>query len=182
MYIKRTIDNELIKWKNSEHRKPILLRGARQVGKTQSVRQLSKQFEYFIEINFEADKQIHSLFEGNLSAKEIVENLTAVYKIPVKPTKTLLFFDEIQACIPAIQSLRFFYEQTPDLHIIAAGSLLDHTLNEMQYSMPVGRVEFAYMYPLTFKEFLWAFNENGLIEVIENFTIERITFIFFYIY
>jgi len=167
MYIARNIDKELIKWKNSEHRKPILLRGARQVGKTQSVRQLSKQFEYFIEINFEADKQIHSLFEGNLSAKEIVENLTAVYKIPVKPTKTLLFFDEIQACIPAIQSLRFFYEQTPDLHIIAAGSLLEFALTEIP-SFGVGRIRSLYMYPLSFNEFLLAFGEEKLLEILQN--------------
>jgi predicted AAA+ superfamily ATPase len=153
MYIERSIEKELIKWKNAESQKPILLRGARQVGKTQVVRHFSQQFEHFLEINFESDKKIHSLFDGNFHTSEIIENLSAIYNIPVISKKTLLFFDEIQTCIPAIQSLRFFYEQIPDLHIIAAGSLLEFAIAEIP-SFGVGRIRSMYMYPLSFQEFL----------------------------
>ena len=164
MYIKRSIEKELIKWKNAESHKPILLRGARQVGKTQVVRHFSQQFEHFLEINFESDKKIHSLFDGNFHTSEIIENLSAIYNIPVISKKTLLFFDEIQTCIPAIQSLRFFYEQIPDLHIIAAGSLLEFAIAEIP-SFGVGRIRSMYMYPLSFQEFLAAFGEEKLIEL-----------------
>jgi len=167
MYITRTIDTELIKWKSAENHKPILLRGARQIGKTQTVRHLGLQFEHFVEINFESDKKIRSLFTGNLSVQEIIENLTAIYKTPIKPVKTLLFFDEIQACIPAIQSLRFFYEHIPLLHIIAAGSLLEFALSEIP-SFGVGRIRSMYMYPLSFNEFLSAFGEDKLIKLKQN--------------
>jgi uncharacterized protein len=164
MYIRRIIDNELIKWKNSSKRKPILLRGARQVGKTLSVRQLSTHFEYYIEINFELDKKIHTLFEGNLNAIEISNNIAAVFKVPIKASNTLIFFDEIQACTAAIQSLRFFYEQIPDLHVIAAGSLLEFALSQIP-SFGVGRIRSMFMYPLSFNEFLSAFGEDQLIEL-----------------
>lgn len=164
MYIKREIEKELRVWKESEKFKPVLLRGARQVGKTQTVRHFSKQFEHFLEINFESDKKIHSLFDGNFNISEIINNLSAIYKIPVVRGKTLLFFDEIQTCIPAIQSLRFFYEQIPDLHVIAAGSLLEFALSEIP-SFGVGRIRSMYMYPLSFKEFLAAFGEEKLIEL-----------------
>jgi len=164
MYIPRTIDKELIKWKSSINPKPLLLRGTRQVGKTHSVRQFSKQFEHFIEVNFDEDKKIHSLFEGNLSAKEIAENLSALYRLPIKTGQTLIFFDEIQACIPAIQSLRYFYEQMQGLHIIAASSLLEFALSEIP-SFGVGRIRSMYMYPLSFNEFLLAFGEDKLLEL-----------------
>lgn len=163
-YLKRNIDKELLEWKNSKKRKPILLRGARQVGKTLSVQHLGEQFEYFIEINFEENKQIHSLFEGNLFPAEICENLSAVYGVPIISGKTLLFFDEIQACIPAIQSMRFFYEKMPDLHLIAAGSLLEFAISEIP-SFGVGRIRSLFMFPFSFNEFLSALNENHLLEI-----------------
>jgi len=122
MYIKRQVDNELTAWRNSPENKPILLRGARQVGKTNTIRQLSKQFENYLEINFEENLQVHSVFSGNLSPAELCENLSAIFNISIRPGKTLLFFDEIQTCIPAIRSLRFFYEKMPELHVVAAGS------------------------------------------------------------
>ena len=99
--------------------------------------------------------------------------MSVLFHTPIIPGITLLFIDEIQLSQNAITVLRYFYEQMPDLHIIAAGSLLDHTLNEMKYSMPVGRVEFAYMYPLSFKEFLFVFEETGLIDYIENFSFKK---------
>jgi predicted AAA+ superfamily ATPase len=164
MYLKRLIDSELSNWKNDKFCKPLLVRGARQVGKTETIRNLGNQFEYFIEINFESNKTIHTLFTGNLSAAEISENISAIYKTPVISGKTLIFFDEIQTCIPAIQSLRFFYEQTPDLHIISAGSLLEFTISEIP-SFGVGRIRSLFMYPFSFDEFLSALNETGIIEM-----------------
>jgi predicted AAA+ superfamily ATPase len=113
-YIKRLIDRYLQEWKQSVSHKPLLLRGARQVGKSSSVKELAKQFEFFVEVNFEKSKNIHSLrsiFEKDLSPKRICEELSAVFGIPIIPDKTLLFFDEIQACIPAISSLRFFMKK-----------------------------------------------------------------------
>ena len=103
----------------------------------------------------------------------IINELSFLYNIPIISGETLVFIDEIQTTPEAIVSLRYFYEQIPDLHIIAASLLLDHTLNEMQYSMPVGRVEFAYMYPLNFNEFLTANKETGLVNYIKNFIFEQ---------
>jgi len=161
MYLERQIDKELLAWKNSPRKKPILLRGARQVGKTNTVRKLSKQFENYLEINFEEDKQVQSVFSGNLSPSEICENISAIYNVEINPGKTLLFFDEIQKCIPAIESLRFFYEKMPELHVIAAGSLLEFALAEIP-SYGVGRIRSMFMYPLSFNEFLSAINEDKL--------------------
>ncbi len=167
MYIIREIDKELFAWKKSGKRKPVLLRGTRQVGKTRTVRNLGGQFDYFLEINFESDKSIHALFERNISVVEIIENLSAIFNITVKPGKTLLFFDEIQACTPALQSLRFFYEQMPGLHVIAAGSLLEFAISEIS-SFGVGRIRSMFMYPLSFNEFLKAIGEEKLIVIKRN--------------
>ncbi len=164
MYFSRLIDTELTNWKDSKEAKPLLVRGARQIGKTQTIKNLGKQFDYFIEINFESDKQVHSIFEGNLSADEISENISAIYRKPIINGKTLIFFDEIQACIPAIQSLRFFYEHKPGLHIVAAGSLLEFALSEIP-SFGVGRIRSVFMYPFSFDEFLMALNEGKLLEL-----------------
>src|ERR1700761_5417209 len=128
MYIQRKIDRDLSIWQKEEQGKPLLIRGARQVGKSTSVRHLAEQFEYFLEINFEEQRQAHKLFEGDLDPRPLCENLSLLYNVPIIPGKTLLFFDEIQECIPAISSLRFFYEKYPELHIIAAGSLLEFAL------------------------------------------------------
>ena len=164
MYIKRKIDKELSDWKNSTGKKPILLRGARQVGKTDTVRNLSRLFKNYLEINFEEDKKVHSVFAGNLSPFEICENLSAIYNVSIIPGKTLLFLDEIQKCIPAIESLRFFYEKMPELHVIAAGSLLEFALEEIS-SFGVGRIRSMFMYPFSFNEFLSAIKEDSLIYI-----------------
>ncbi len=164
MYIERDVDKILVNWKQSSKWKPLLLRGARQVGKTNSVRQLGKQFLYFLEVNFESDKQVHSVFEGDLSAEKIAEYLSVIYNIPVIKGETLLFFDEIQACLPAIQSLRFFYEQMPGLHVVAAGSLMEFALEEIP-SFGVGRIRSVFMYPLSFNEFLNAFGEKKILNM-----------------
>lgn len=162
-YYERNIDFELLKWEKEERRKPLLLRGARQVGKSSAVRQFAKKFEYFVEINFENNKEVHELFTGNLNPQEICRNLSLIIDIPIIPGQTLLFFDEIQACIPAISSLRFFYENYPELHLIAAGSLLEFALEEIP-SFGVGRIRSMFVYPFTFNEFLLACNEKKLLE------------------
>ena len=106
--MERTIHTYLKKWKETTKRKVLLLRGARQVGKTWSARYLGTQFDYFLEINFEFDREVHAFFEGNLNPDDLCRNLSAYYNIPIQDGRTLIFFDEIQACISAISSLRFF--------------------------------------------------------------------------
>ena len=171
-YIERSIDKELIEWKNQPTRKPLLVRGARQVGKSTTVRNLGRTFEYFIEIDFISNKSIHKLFEGDIDPIRILEELSLVYNTPVTAGKTLVFFDEIQACLPAITSLRYFYEKVPDIHLIAAGSLLEFALKELP-SFGVGRIRSIYLYPLSFSEFLLAFNERSLVQLIDKSFIEK---------
>ena len=113
MYLKRNIDKELLSWKKKTERKPLLVRGARQVGKSSSIRELGKSFDAFLEVNFEEHKKVHSLFKGDLTPQVLCQNLSLMFDMDIVPGKTLLFFDEIQACIPAISSLRFFYEKCP---------------------------------------------------------------------
>jgi predicted AAA+ superfamily ATPase len=172
-YIKRNIDRELDAWSKELHRKPLLLRGARQVGKSSSVRHLAKLFPHFLEINFEKDENARKMFsEGNLSPQRICNQLSAIYDVPVIPGKTLLFFDEIQSCLPAISSLRFFYEDYPELHVIAAGSLLEFAL-EVLPSFGVGRIRSLFMYPFSFAEFLSACHHDPLLEAIGEGTVEN---------
>lgn len=164
-YLQRNIDSDLQTWKNSDTRKPLLLRGARQVGKSSAVRELGKQFDYFFEINFE-NKDFagaKKVFEQHSNPHLICDELSALYEIPIVAGKTLLFLDEIQSCADAISALRYFYEQMPDLHVVAAGSLLEFALQKIP-SYAVGRVRSMYMYPFSFEEFLKAMQRNLLIE------------------
>ena len=165
IYYKRDIEEELIRWKNDKERQPLLIRGARQVGKSSVVRNFSKQFKSYVEINFEQDSELKSIFEGNLRPKSICEKLSVLYETTIIPGETLLFFDEIQSCLPAISSLRFFYEQYSKLHIIAAGSLLEFALAELP-SYGVGRVSSLFLYPFSFAEFLRAANAELLRKMI----------------
>jgi uncharacterized protein len=167
MYLERNIDKELLLWKKENGRKPLLVRGARQVGKSSSVRKLGESFDSFLEINFEEFRRVHSLFEGDLTPQVLCENLSIMFDKEIVPGKTLLFFDEIQACIPAISSLRFFYEKMPELHVIAAGSLLEFALAEIP-SFGVGRVRSIYMYPLSFDEFLKGMGQEKLLNLKRN--------------
>ncbi len=156
IYLKRSIDKDLLEWKDSRIRKPLLLRGARQVGKSSSIRELSKQFGNFVEINFERDNllyNVNAVFERGSDPKQICDELSLIYEKPIIPGKTLLFLDEIQACIPAISSLRYFYEEYPELHVVAAGSLLEFALQEIP-SYGVGRIRSMYLYPFSFDEYL----------------------------
>ena len=144
----------------------MLLRGARQVGKTYSVRKLGHLFETFLEINFEKDPRLGSLFEGSFSPSEINQKLTAYAGVSLIPGKSLLFFDEIQACPNAIRALRFYHEEMPDLHVIAAGSMLEFALSDIP-SFGVGRIASLFLYPLSFREFLWALGHEELDQAVQ---------------
>lgn len=167
IYYSRAIDKHLLEWKKEKTHKPLLLRGARQVGKSSAIRQLGKTFKHFIEVNFERDKEIASVFTGNLNPKDIASRISAYYGTPVIPGETLLFLDEIQACNEAIHSLWFFYEDYPELHVVAAGSLLEFALKKMT-SFGVGRIRSLFMYPMSFDEFLVATGHTNWIDVKQN--------------
>ena len=157
MYIQRDIDQTLNEWKVSPRRKPVLIRGVRQCGKTQSVRHLGEQFENYAEINLEKQPSLHAIFSEDINIKKIISRLELETLQPIRPGKTLLFIDEIQACPRAVSALRYFYEDMPGLHVIAAGSLLDIILNnrkQQPIDFPVGRIRSIYMYPFSFREFL----------------------------
>lgn len=167
-YFSRRIDDELVVWSKEENRKVLLLRGARQVGKSSAVRNLGKSFKYYIEINFEdADEQVKGLFKPGVSPKEICMKLSVLTLIPIVPNETLLFLDEIQACVPAISKLRYFYEQYPELHVIAAGSLLEFALRELP-SFGVGRIRSMFMYPFSFEEFLMASGKKPWMQAVRE--------------
>ena len=154
-YYKRNIDDKLLEWKESPRRKPLLIRGARQVGKSTAVRHLGKGFKYFVEVNLESQPSIRQLFTKDIDVHRTCEAISATLGIPVVAGKTLLFIDEIQVSQEAIMSLRYFKEDYPELHVIAAGSLLEFTLEELP-SFGVGRIRSLYMYPFSFDEFLLA--------------------------
>ncbi len=171
--MKRFFTEYLKDWKNRTHRKPLIVRGARQVGKTYTIDEFGgRYFKDVVKINFEENPELKQFFQTN-DVEKIIQNLEIYFGKKIQLSGTLLFLDEIQICPEAIVTLRYFYEKMPELHVITAGSLLDHTLNELQYSMPVGRVEFAYMYPMCFYEFLDANNENLLIEFLKNYEISQ---------
>lgn len=151
--MKRDIDKKLVEWKNQAHRKPLILRGARQVGKTFSITRFGEvSFDAMIKLDFERDRSIHKIFENDLSAQRLIQEIEIFSGTGIVPRKTLIFFDEIQECERALLSLRYFYEEMPDLHVIAAGSMLEFALGNV--SFPVGRVAFEWMQPMTFYEFL----------------------------
>ena len=153
--MEREIDAKLVAWKKSEFRKPLMIRGARQVGKTFSVSRFGENhFETFVKLDFEQDRTSHKIFDGDLSVKRLISELEIHANTMITPGKTLLFFDEIQECERALLSLRYFYEELPEQHVIAAGSMLEFTLGDI--SFPVGRLSFEWMRPMTFHEFLKA--------------------------
>jgi predicted AAA+ superfamily ATPase len=164
--MKRDLMIYLNEWKNAEDRKPLLLKGARQVGKSYLARELGNDFQDFFEINFEFEPGLKSLFEKDLDPVRITRDLSIALDKDIIPGKTLLFLDEIQECPKAITSLRYFYEKMPQLHVIAAGSLLEFVIEEL--GIPVGRVIPLYLYPLSFMEFLTATGNERLRHEIEN--------------
>lgn len=147
-------------WKVAKRRKPLILKGARQVGKTWLVRELSKSFESFIEINFERNPHFSTIFEADLDPRRILNEILDATGKTYELDNTLLFLDEAQTTPAAIKSLRYFYEELPELHVICAGSLLDFTME--QISTGVGRLTYLDLYPLTFGEYLVAVGEERL--------------------
>ncbi|MDR0437916.1 MAG: AAA family ATPase [Bacteroidales bacterium] len=173
-YFNRKIDKALQQWYSEKHRKPLMLRGARQVGKTTAVRNLSKRFTHFVEINFENKDHAGAkiVFEQHSDPKIICSELSALFGKPIVAGKTLLFLDEVQSCTEAIAALRYFYEQMPELHVIAAGSLLEFALEELP-SFGVGRIDSMFMYPFSFCEFLGATGHETWVKLIEKATPEK---------
>ncbi len=166
--MKRDIDNILKEWKNEVHRYPLLVRGARQVGKSYSIVNFGEnEFESIVIVNFEQRPQFITCFD-TLEPKRIIETLSVLSKKDIVPGKTLLFLDEIQECPNAINALRYFYEQMPELHIIGAGSLLESVISQENFRMPVGRIQYLFMKPLSFLEFLDAIGENRSRDIIEK--------------
>ena len=166
--MERKIIENLIEWKNSPSRKPLILQGARQTGKTYSVTEFgTKYYSDVVYCNFERDPDLSSIF-SNLAPSHILPRLSAIKQKKVFPRETLVIFDEVQACPEALTSLKYFCEETPDIHIIALGSLLGVAVNRNQYSFPVGKVEIIDMHPLDFEEFLTAREENFLLEQIKE--------------
>ncbi|MBS0654148.1 MAG: ATP-binding protein [Verrucomicrobia bacterium] len=162
--------NFLRQWRNDPIRVPLMIRGARQVGKSWLVTAFGEEFEHFISINFEKDKRVHALFPDHIDIHKTLETLRAYTKIPTISGKTLLFLDEIQECPNAIRYLRYFKEELPELHVIAAGSLLEFTLEKL--GVAVGRIDYLFLYPLSFMEFLTALNRDDLREAITNKNID----------
>lgn len=162
-YYNRNIDFFLKEWKESGAHKPLLLRGARQVGKSSAVRNLARSFNSYIEIDLEQRRDLHELFGKNLNISDICTQLSILFNTRITDGETLIFIDEIQSCPRAIAALRYFYEQRPNLHIIAAGSLLEFALAELS-SFGVGRIESLYLYPFSFDEFLNALGQHQLVD------------------
>jgi predicted AAA+ superfamily ATPase len=161
--MKRLIDSVFSEWKVSSRRKPLIVRGARQVGKTFSITGFGRShFKNLIIIDFERDSKFINIFENDLNPDRILNDLELAVGQPIISGETLLFFDEIQECPKAIMALRYFFEEKPELHIIAAGSLLEFALGEI--SFPVGRVQFAEIFPLNFIEFQMALGNEKAVE------------------
>jgi len=166
--MKRRHYSNLLEWKESKKRKPLLLQGARQVGKTYLVNEFGEnEYKNYIYLNFELDTSLEILFRGKLNPKEIIKNMSLYLGIKIDHKNTLIFFDEIQMIPRALSSLKYFYEQAPEFHIIAAGSLLGVSVGK-QSSFPVGKVNFLHMYPLSFSEYLLAFGEELLVEALNK--------------
>lgn len=171
--MKRNIEINLRQWKLQERRMPLLLRGARQVGKTYIIEKFGKEeFTYFANLNFEQYPEYKGFFT-TLDPVKIINAIELVTGIPIQAGKTLIFLDEIQECPQAIMALRYFKEQMPELHIIGAGSLLEFTLNDPQFRMPVGRIQFMYLRPVSFGEFLDASGNGQLRTYLQKIHLEN---------
>ncbi|HWT75348.1 MAG TPA: ATP-binding protein [Mobilitalea sp.] len=165
--MKRNIEEQLLKWKNKSRRKPLIVYGARQIGKTYSVKEFGKKyFEHIIYINFEANQKIVKDFEEDISPSFLIHRMEIFFNQKINSDKTLIFFDEIQACERALASLKYFCEDAPEYFVIAAGSLLGVAMNREKYSFPVGKVDQINMYPMRLDEFIRALGEDLLLEEI----------------
>ena len=171
--MKRDIEADLLAWKTQTTRSPLLVRGARQVGKTYVIETFGQNhFDHFVSINFDQHPQYAQCFEA-LDPLKIVSAIEILSGKSISPGKTLLFLDEIQECPRAIMALRYFKEQMPDLHVVAAGSLLEFVLNDENFRMPVGRVQFLYLKPMSFYEFLTAMGHDNLRRHLASVTLKN---------
>jgi len=164
--MRRELLKELLLWKNSNIRKSLLIKGARQVGKTYIVRELATSFESYCEINFEERPDLIDIFNRDLDTTRIIRDLNIALNTKIIPGKTLLFFDEIGDCPNAIKALRYFYENVPTLHVIASGSLLEFTIEKI--GIPVGRVQFLHLYPMSFYEFIQALGRDDYLPILSS--------------
>jgi len=155
MKIERDITATLERWKNSEQRKPLILQGARQTGKTWVMREFGRRcYEFVAEFNFDKTTELSEIFEKTKDVRRIINELTLFTNVPIVPGKTLIIFDEIQECNEAFNSLKYFCEDAPEYHIVSAGSLLGVALRKKKMSAPVGKVDILFMRPVIFREFL----------------------------
>ena len=162
--MRRDIDQTFIEWKNNPRRRPILLRGARQVGKSYTIKAFGKKhFQNIVEIDFELSPQFTNCF-SSLEPEDINQKISILVRQDIIAGKTLLFFDEIQKCPQAIKSLRYYFEKMPQLHVIGAGSLIEFVLESEKLEVPVGRIQYLFMKPMSFGEFCMAINEDRLRE------------------
>ena len=159
--MRRDISQSLLQWKANAHRKPLLLMGARQVGKTHALHELGRTYSNYVYLNFEDTPSLCELFSNRLDPHEMIKIISVEKKTNIQPHNTLIIFDEIQACPNALVSLKYFCENASEYPVCAAGSLLGVTLMHTQ-GFPVGKVNFLHLYPLCFSEFLDALNESEL--------------------
>ena len=158
----RNAESDLYQWKASEYRKPLVVRGARQTGKTTLIKKFGKSFDSFIYLNLENERD-RRLFENELSVRELIQYICLEKGVQSRG-KTLLFLDEIQYSARAVMLMRYFYEELSELYVISAGSLLEIMMEKKKISFPVGRVEYLYLFPMCFEEFLAAIGENAALE------------------
>jgi uncharacterized protein len=168
----RIIEQYLLSWKQQTEHLPLLIRGARQVGKSFTIEKFAKaNFDNYVTINFEYSPEFISVFD-TLNPEKIINNISTLTGQQITPGKSLLFLDEIQECPAAIKALRYFKEKMPALHVIGAGSLLEFILNDSDFRMPVGRIQFIYLKPLSFYEFLIALHKETLTEYLSSVTLK----------
>ncbi len=173
--MKRTLINQLIEWKDSPKRKPLLLNGARQVGKTYLLQEVfgKHYFERVAYVNMDNNRSIAQVFEKDFDVQRIIRSLSALLNVHIEPGKTLLILDEIQECPTALNSLKYFCENAPEYHVAVAGSLLGVSLHN-ESSFPVGKVDMLRLYPMTFEEFLLAIGEDSLVELLRSHDVDTI--------
>ena len=167
--MQRKLMEKLVVWKNRPRRMPLLIYGARQVGKTYLLDRFGREhFENVLYVNFETNATLAAAFSGDIDPPHLLNTLDVYFRTRIMPGKTLIFFDEIQACERALTSLKYFCEKAPEYDVVAAGSLLGVSVNRSQFSFPVGKVELLTLYPLDFEEFLMALDEDRLIAEIRQ--------------
>lgn len=167
--MRRAISHKLQAWSESSHRKPLVIFGARQVGKTYAIKQLaSDRYDSLAYIDFSRDARAAALFDASLAPAELVPKLEVFLHTLIDPDRTLIVFDEVQLCERALTSLKYFCDDAPQYHVVAAGSLLGVALKRELYSFPVGKVDLLQLHPLSFEEFLWARGETRLADTIRD--------------